>query len=242
MRRTELALLASLFLSVQFFPPLSTRAQEAKDKSAVSQASVPRESAEKYAAHAEQDGVSVGAERLTRKQVAKEFVAEVNRCCLVVQVAVYPKKDGTFELSLDDFALVVDGSDVPVRPEKVTVIAAKLEKKNNSNGNVTTAVGVGVGYDSGTYTDPNTGQPTKSHGVYTTTSVGVGVGSSVPPAGADRGRDAIARELGEKSLPEAKITVPVAGYLYFSISKPRKDAKYSLECSLKNGTLILPLP
>lgn len=239
MRRTEIAVIASVLISAQIFPARSSRAQDTTDKSAGSQASLPRASASKYAAHAQQEGISIGAELLTRKRVAKEFVADVNRCCVVVQVAVFPKNDSALQLSLDDFSLVVEGSDVPVKPQSANVIAAILEKKTNSNIGVTTAAG--IGYESGTSTDPSSGQRTKVHGVYTTASVAVGVGVHAPPTVADREREAMAHELGEKGLPEASISVPVAGYLYFSIPKPRKDAQYRLEYSLKSGTLVLKL-
>jgi hypothetical protein len=238
MRWTEIVVLASVLISAQVLPAPSSSAQDAKDKSAGSQANVPRASASKYAAHAAQEGISIGAELLTPKEVAKEFVADVNHCCVVVQVAVFPGDDGALQLSLDNFSLVVEGSDIPVKPQSANVIAAILEKKNKSDIGVTTAVG--VGYEARTSSDPETGQRTKVHGVYTTASVGVAV-VTVPPTVADREREVIAHELGEKGLPEANISVPVAGYLYFSIPKPKKDAKYDLEYSLKNGTLVLKL-
>jgi hypothetical protein len=239
MRRTEIVVIAAVLINAQIFAALPSRAQDSNDKSAGSQASVPRASAKKYAAHGEQEGISIGAELLTRKQVAKEFVAEVNRCCVVVRVAVFPKNDKALQLSLDDFSLEVEGSDIPVRPQGANAIAAILEKKSNSNVGVTT--GAGIGYESGSSTDPSSGQRTKVHGVYTTASVEVAIGASAPPTVADREREAMAHELGEKGLPEANISVPVAGYLYFSIPKPKKDAHYRLEYSLKSGSLVLKL-
>jgi hypothetical protein len=239
MRRTEIAVIASVLITAQPFAALSSRAQDTKDKSAASQASVPRASASKYASHAQQEGISIGAELLTRKQVAKEFVADVNRCCVVVQIAVFPKNDSALQLSLGDFSLLVEGSDIPIKPQSANVIAAILEKKNNSNSNIGVTTAAGVGY--GTSTDSATGQPTKVHGVYTTASVAVAVGASVPPAVADREREAMAQELGEKGLPEASISVAVVWCLYFSVHKPKKDTRYRLEYSLKSGTIVLKL-
>jgi hypothetical protein len=248
MERTALVVLAGALVGAQPFLLPATRAQD-KDKSAGQKATEPRDSAEKYAAHGEKEGISIGAEMLTRKQVAKEFTADVNHCCLVVEVAVYPKKDEALELSADDFSLYVEGNDVPVKPEGAAALAAKLEKKNDSGpgsgAGVTTESSVGIGYESGTIIDPVTGQPERVHGVTTSASVGVGIGGGngggpAPAGGHDR--DTIARELGEKGLPEVKITVPVAGYLYFPVSKVKKDAKFSLEYSLKSGTLVLQLP
>jgi hypothetical protein len=62
------------------------------------------------------------------------------------------------------------------------------------------------------------------------------------PDAADHDRDVMERELYEKGLPEAKVSIPVSGYLYFSIPKPTKDAKYRLEYAGKNEPLVMPLP
>jgi hypothetical protein len=184
----------------------------------------------------------MGAELLTRKQVSKEFAADVNRCCLVVLVAVYPQKDELLNISLDDFTLIVGDTDTPVRPQSATVISAKLEKEKGSNSGVTTSTSAGIGYESGTYIDPVTGQPVRVHGVTTSAGVGVGVGDRVPAAVAEHDREVIERELSEKGLPEAKIAIPVSGYLYFSLPKQKKDTKYRLEYVVKGETLTLQLP
>jgi hypothetical protein len=172
--------------------------------------------------------------------VSQEFAARLNRCCLVVQVAVYPKKDESLEVSLDDFTLIVGDTDTPVRPQSARVISAKLEKQNGSRGGVATSGSASIGYESGTYIDAVTGQPVHVHG--TTTSAGVGVGDVVPPTVAEHDREVIKRELSEKGPPEAEIVIPVSGYLYFSIPKQKKDTKYRLEYAVKGETLKLQLP
>jgi hypothetical protein len=48
-------------------------------------------------------------------------------------------------------------------------------------------------------------------------------------------------ELSQKGLPEGKAIAPVAGYLYFSIPKRKKSAKYELEYNLNGNKLVLPL-
>lgn len=202
---------------------------------------VPRADAAAYRAHAQKDGFNLGAELISLKDASKIFAAEVNRCCVVVQVAVYPKKDQPTDLSLLDFKLVEVGSDKPVRPESPTTVAAKLEKQKNPGGvDVTTSSG--VGYESGTYTDPVTGQTVRVRGVTTSAGVGVSTGNTVPQDVVDRDREIIERELYAKGLPEAKVSVPVAGYLYFFISKPKKDAKYQLVYTGLSEPLTLSLP
>ena len=239
MRLANFLLSASVILGILTFPARTLRAQ---DGSGARGGTAPRASADKYHAHAEHEGVSIGAELLAPKEVSKEFAANLNHCCLVVRVAVYPKKDETLEVFRDDFTLIVEGSETPLRPEGATVVAAKLEKENGSNGGITTTQRTGVGYESGTYIDPVTGQPVHVHGVATSTGVGVSAGNGGSPGGAGHEREVLERELSEKGLPEAKVTVPVSGYLYFAIAKPKKDAKYRLEYAMKSEALTLELP
>jgi hypothetical protein len=82
----------------------------------------PRSSADKYNAHAEQNGVTIGATLLTAAQVRKAFFADVNRCCLVVEVALYPPASGT-EISLDDFTLRVIGQELAAKPSTAKTAA-----------------------------------------------------------------------------------------------------------------------
>jgi len=228
-----------LFSSLLFVPILYAQDTDTPEKH---EGTAPRASAEKYSAHATQDGISLGAELLTRKQASTTFAANVNRCCLVVHVAVYPPNDEPIDLA--DFTLTEVGSDVPQRPESATVIAAKLQKDKSplTGKDVTPHGSVGVGYDTGTYTDPNTGQPVHGHTVSTEANVAIVPDNTTPPADADRDREVIERELYEKALPEAKVSIPVAGYLYFSIPKPKKDAKYQLTYSGIENPIVLSLP
>jgi hypothetical protein len=201
----------------------------------------PRSSAAKYRSHSEKDGFSLGAEFLPKKLSSKVFAADVNSCCIVVQVAVYPEKDDTVDLSLFDFSLVEVKSDNSVRPESSTTVAARLEKKKNPPRGVDVVTSGAVGYESGTYMDPVTGQPVHVHGVSTSAGVGVSNGNSVPADIADHDREMIERELYEKGLPEGRVSIPVAGYLYFVLPNAKKNAKYQLFYSGRSEPLILPL-
>ena len=238
MHPRNIMLPALAFLATLVLPPSPVRAQDAGESPS---GTAPRSSAEKYRVHTEHKGVSVGAELLSTKEVAKEFAANLNQCCIVVHLALYPQKDEPLDVSIHDFTLTAEGSATPVRPQSAIVVAAKLVKDSGSNHNVTTTAGAGVGYESGTYVDPITGQPVRVRGVTTSTDVGVGIGSGTSDV-ADHDREVVARELSEKSLPEAKVTVPVSGYLYFSIPKHKKDAKYTVEYVVKGDALTLQLP
>ena len=45
----------------------------------------------KYPAHAELDGVAMGAALLTSQEARSNFVSDLNHCCLVVEAATYPQ-------------------------------------------------------------------------------------------------------------------------------------------------------
>lgn len=83
----------------------------------------PRAAADKYDAHAEQNGVGIGATLLTSKEVHKIFKTDVGRCCLVVEVAVYPPSPGHTQVSLNDFTLRVVGGDIGAKPSSAKVVA-----------------------------------------------------------------------------------------------------------------------
>jgi hypothetical protein len=239
MSRNSLALLPSI-LALSLSVPL-LQAQDADQTSEKLGGAAPRASAAKYRAHLERDGFSIGAELLSKKQASQTFAAHVNHCCLVVLVAVYPKKDQAVDLSFTDFALEEVGSDIPVRPESATIVAAKLEKRKNSGSTEVYPHGT-VGYGWGTYTDPNTGQPVHVHTVDAAVGIGVAPNGKVPPGVADHDRDVMERELYEKALPDAKASLPVAGYLYFPVPNPNKKAKYQLTYSGHAEPVDLTLP
>jgi hypothetical protein len=202
----------------------------------------PRASADHYHSHLQRDRFAVGAELLSPKQVKKTFSSDVNRCCLVVELAFYPKKDEPLNLYLDAFSLGEVGSDASMKPQSASVIAAAVQGRSESGTSVTGSTATGVGYESGTRIDPVTGQRTEGHGIYTTRDADVGVGNEGSAGvSTERQREITEKELKEKGLPEGKASSPVAGYLYFPISSPKKDTKYHLECAVNTEKLALTL-
>lgn len=203
---------------------------------------VPKAAATRYPSHAEQDSVSVGAALLTSDEVRKTFVSEVNRCCVVVEVALYPAKNKPQAVSLDEFFIRVVGSETAVKPSSAKVVAASIQKSAESQRDVTVSPSVGVGHESGTYVDPVTGTRTNGHGTYT--EVGVAIGISEPGShsgSSERDRDTMQTELSEKGLPEGTASAPVAGYLYFPLTK-KKNTALQLECALNGSKVVLTLP
>jgi hypothetical protein len=204
---------------------------------------VPRASAEKYAAHAEQNGNSLGARLLSVKEAHKEFATDVDQCCMVVEVAIYPQKDGMLEISLSDFVLRVVGQDIGSKPTSAAVVAGRLQRKaepESTGKDVRISPSVGIGYETGGI-DPVTGQR-RPGGVVRSTGVGVGVGGQQPPkpGSTDADRRTMELELKEKGLPEGNISASIAGYIYFS-SPQKRNTRYQLEYMLNGSKVVLPL-
>ena len=187
---------------------------------------VPRSAATQYPAHTISDQVSIGAVKLNEQAVRRTFSSDLNRCCIVVEVAIFPTRDHPARISLGDFSLRIASTDTAVRPSGAKVVASSLQHKAGSDHDVTVSPQFGIGYESGTYHDPynNGGRQQRSSGVYTSAGVGVGIGST--RSGSTREDLAtMETELSEKGLPEGTASAPVAGHLYFPISK-KKNAKY----------------
>jgi hypothetical protein len=202
----------------------------------------PRLAATGYPAHAEINGVAVGASLLTRDQVRRGFISDVNRCCLVVEVAFYPVKDHPLNVSLNDFVLRIKDSDVTAKPSSAKVVAFSLQKKARSDRDVTVSPSYGVAYQSGRGYDPVTGTA-QSSGITQTTGVLVGVGGpGASPGSTDKDRSAMEAELSEKGLPVGSAAIPVAGYVYFPVSSTKKNATGQLEYTLGQDKVVLSVP
>lgn len=205
---------------------------------------VPRTSAERYPAHVQQQGSSIGARLLSKAQAQKEFSTDVDRCCVAVEVAVYPRQDGMIEVSLNDFDLREAGKDIAFKPSSAQVVAGKLQPppKSDQPGDrdVVISPTTGIGYETGGI-DPVTGQPRRG-GVVTSAGVGVGIGKPrVPDPGISQAdRRTMELELKEKGLPPGNTMTPVAGYLYFAVPQ-KKRVKYQLEYMLNGNKVVLPL-
>jgi hypothetical protein len=202
---------------------------------------VPRSSAERYSVHAVRDGVGIGVVLLTPEQARRAFVSDVNHCCVVAEVALYPAKDKPLDVSLNDFVLRVNATEVAAKPASAKVVAATLQKKAGSTRDITVAPSVGVGYGNGGY-DPATGAQ-RSGGVYKQVGVGIGIGGNGPqPGSTDKDRAAMETELSEKGLPEGTASAPLAGFVYFPLAAPKKKVTLQLEYKVSGARAILTLP
>ena len=203
----------------------------------------PRAASDQYPAHAQRETVAIGVRLLTAEEAHKAFVANVNNCCLVVEVGLYPQGDKPLDVNFDDFKLRVVGTDTTMKPQTAWQVANAIPKKSDMQHDVSTESSVGVGYETGTATNPVTGQPQHVHGVYTTGSMGAGVDpTGSPSAAADHEQEVMQAEFKAKGLVEGSASLPVAGYLYFPIPKKKKDAKLTLEYMIQEEKVTLALP
>jgi hypothetical protein len=206
---------------------------------------VPRNSAAEYQAHSKAQGAGIGARVLTSKEVHHAFSTDLNECCVVVEVAIYPATGQSLNVSLNDFSLQVGNTDRAAKPSSARLLAAQLQERNAApdQTGVTVYPEAHVGYEAGI--DPITGR--RVHGVDYGGGVGVGVGPNrdpnlpMPPASTPRDRKVMALELGEKGLPQGETAVPVAGYFYFALSKKDRKAVHHLKYTLNGRNLSLNL-
>jgi hypothetical protein len=201
---------------------------------------VPRSSAERYATHAIRNGVGVGVVLLTPEQARKAFVSDINRCCIVVEVALYPEKEKALEVSLNDLVLRVKSTETAAKPASAKVVAAALQNKAGSDHDVTVFPTVGIGVASGGYGPA--GQP-GGGGIYKQAGVGVAIGGTGPqPRSTDKDRAAMEVELAERGLKEGSAASPVSGFVYFPLASRKKGTTLQLEYNLNGSKVILVLP
>jgi hypothetical protein len=189
----------------------------------------PRKNVSDYPAYAELQNAAIGAVLLSAEQVRANFVSDLNRGYLVVEVAACPK-NGSIELVRRHFVLKSASGTSFVRAADPKTVAAGLHRAAGSDRNVTLYPSAGIGYESGPRVyDPATGEQ-RGGGLITSTGVGVGMGPSQSGA-SEQDRRVMETELSEKGLPECQASKPVSGYLYFPLSGKKKGA-FVLECDL----------
>ena len=200
---------------------------------------VPRSAATRYPLHAERDGLSIGAVLLNRKEARKTFVSDVNRCCIIVEIAIYPDKTKPLNVSLNDFILRANNAESAVKASSPRVVAASIQKNVQSDRDVAVYPTTSIGYSSGSVYDPVTGTR-QGGGVYTQAGVGVAIGSPGGPGVSDKDRSVMETELTEKGMPEGTASSPVAGYVYFPVLS-KKKAAYQVEYVFDGKKLVLPV-
>ena len=198
----------------------------------------PKNSADAYPAHAQVSGTGIGARLLSDGDARKALVSDVNRCCMVVEVALYPQKDKPMALAVSDFSLKLVQSGSETKASSGTVVAARLQREAIDTRDVSVSPHGSIGYQSGGY-DPITGQ--RAPGPYTETGVSVARDPRGSHSGASaEDRSVMETELNEKGLHDGDVAAPVAGYVYFEVPRNKK-ATYQLVYEANGEPVTLEL-
>lgn len=190
----------------------------------------PRAGVADYPSQQKTDAAAVGAAVIPSSEAKKIFAADLRSAgYVVIEVGVFPAPGQDVDLSALDFTLQPEPNSFAERTADVGAIVAAAVKDPSSaiEGEGTdVSVTTGVSVEHASYPDPVTGRRTGTTVIGE--GVGVGVGPSgqtpFPPQNSGPTRYQLDQELHAKALPEATITAPVAGYLYFP--KPSKNSKH----------------
>lgn len=186
-----------------------------------------------YDAHITVNGVTYAASLLSADQVKHAFAFDISRSYVVFEVAAYPQAGTRVDIDPDGFVVRSSHTGEDVRASDSVTVASVIQQKNlppaTSNRPAVTA-STAIGYESGT--DPYTGQ--RYHGRYTASQVAVDNRDNFPPAmpspgGYPQDRALLEYQLYDKSLPQARIDRPTAGYLYFPSSPLKKKSSHEYE-------------
>ena len=179
----------------------------------------PRGSPADYPVYQSTSNSTIAAVRVKSEQVAKTLSTGIDRNYVVVEVAIYPNDGATVDVQYSDFALRLAGQQetFPHTPKEASV-PWRENGGIKDRVQVTTETGVIVA----TQKDPVNGRQT-SVGTYE--RVGVAVGNPRPPDQTRPGPDpsAVEEKLRARALPQGKMSMAVAGYLYFP--RPLKNPK-----------------
>lgn len=157
--------------------------QQENQADATSKGIKPHASAERYASHGEANGVAVGATVLTPDEVRQIFTTDLNNCCVVVEVGLFPETGKSLEVGRENFSLRATGTNAAVKPSSPNILAtgSRLSPRGGSmtpHGSVGVTVGSGGGYYPGLgQTQPGPpppGQPMPGSGVDTSADVTIG--------------------------------------------------------------------
>ena len=188
----------------------------------------PRSGAADYPARESIGPGAFGAGVIPASEAKKIFAADIDKAgYVVVEVGVFPADGRELDLSPVDFTLRADPNSISERTMDADAIAAAVAKPVPSVGpespgeEVSVTAGASVQHIS--YPDPATGRKTGTTIVGVNSGVEVGNNGQRFPSSSGTDTKRLEQSLWEKSLPDGRTTVPVAGYLYFP--KPSKKAK-----------------
>ena len=189
-----------------------------------------KSSPSEYQAHEAVRGAVIAATVLPSDQVARIFSGAVSKNFVVVDVAVFPERGGSFDISAIDFSfntsLAATASEVAWHGKKQPSVDPRIPSSRPVN--VSAEAGIGVG----SRTDPATGRT--QHGVGTYGGVGVdNYPRPAPPVSTSSADSTYVMEgkLRGYELQDGPASAPISGYLYFPIDRKHKGDAPVLEYS-----------
>ena len=191
-----------------------------------SRGTVPKTSADLYPVHgAVQNGTRIGAALMSPEEVWKVFGFDVDRSCLMVEVALYPPDDQERKVSLGDFSLRVAGTNTAVKPSTATTVAANWQQQFSVQQDVKA--------------EPYGEVAAGPHNVHVEGQVRVGTLDGPAHPASEKDRATLEGELANKGLPEGQASSPVAGYLYFPMLSRKKQSALQLDYETNGSGVIL---
>jgi len=185
----------------------------------------PRQKPTDYPAHDSAKTAVLAAAVIPPDQVKKIFSAEVAKGYIVVELAIYPEGNRTFDVDRFDFSLQT-GDQMLHAANPQGILKPWQDKPANaripSRGpNVGVDTGIGVAHGP----DPVTGRPTTSVSTYESVHVSnYPQDAPPPPPRSDPDPSAVAQIVRNMALPEGATAKTVAGFLYFRYSGKKRPA------------------
>ena len=188
---------------------------------------IPKASADLYPVHANHNGTRIGAALMSPDEVRRAFGFDVDRSCIILEVALYPPDDKEHKVSQSDFSLRIGGTNTAVKPSAAKIVAASWQQQFRVQQEVKTELDGEVSLGPGV--------------VHLEGQVRYEKGDSPAQPPSERDAATLEAELTEKGLPEGKASSPVAGYLYFPVFQRKKYTSLQLDYETNGSSVILEL-
>lgn len=188
---------------------------------------IPKASADLYLVHADHNGTRIGAALMSPDEVRRVFGFDVDRSCIIVEVALYPPNDKERKVLLSDFSLRIAGTDTAVKPSTATIVAANWRQQLRMQQDVKTELDGEVAFGPGL--------------VHLAGQVRIEKVDSPAYPASEKDAATLEAELTDKGLPEGKTSSPVAGYLYFPVLQGKKHTTLQLDYETDGSSVILEL-
>jgi hypothetical protein len=193
-----------------------------------------------YPVHDSAKTAILAAAIVPQDQVKNLFSSAMAKNYVVVEVAIYPEDNRTFNVDLIDFELNTGDQFVRAsEPGDLGTIwsSAKGPSIGNGGPNVTTETGVIVARE----TDPITGRPRTNVGTYEGVAVSNYPRPDNPPPPPSPKQSDIDAKILRMALRVGPTKDPIAGYLFFRHQRRKQDT-YTLNYSNDDFSVDLKFP